>query len=100
MAKQATTATVVGLAWYRPEDWPRLLQLCPDRDTMHAGHAEWLAEAQRAERATVAGGHTVKRILVGPAELASWCTIRGLTPNAAARAEYVVDKLRREKQQS
>ena len=97
MAKP-TTATVVGIAWYRPEDWERALQLFPDRDDMHDSHAGWLAEAHRAERAVVAGGHRVKRVLVDPAELASWCLIRGLAPNAHARAEFVTDKLRREGQ--
>ncbi len=90
---------VVGVTWYRPEDWERLLQLFPDRDDMHDSYAAWLAEAHRAERAVVAGGHRVKRVLVDPAELAGWCLIHGLAPNAQARAEFVTDKLRREEQQ-
>lgn len=91
-----TVTTVVGMGWYRPEDWERLLQVIPDRDRMYDSHAEWLAEAEQAERAVIAGGPRVKRVPVDPDELAGWCLIRGRAPNAEARAEFVTDKLRRE----
>ena len=96
---RSTGASVVGMGWYRSEDWERLLQVISDRDEMYDSYAEWLAEAQRAERAAAAEGIQVKRVPVDPDELAAWCVIRGRTPNIAARAEFVTDKLRREAQQ-
>ncbi|HZI72419.1 MAG TPA: hypothetical protein VFD73_00035 [Gemmatimonadales bacterium] len=98
-AVRSTGVTVVGMGWYRSKDWKRLLQVISDRDEMYDSHAEWLAEAQRAERAVAAEGIQVKRVPVDPDELAAWCVIRGRTPNAAARAEFVTDKLQREAQQ-
>src|SRR4051794_13992609 len=68
---RSTGASVVGMGWYRSEDWERLLQVISDRDEMYDSYAEWLAEAQRAERAAAAEGIQVKRVPVDPDELGS-----------------------------
>ena len=76
------------------EDWDRLLQVIADRDSMHDTYAEWLASARQGERDLVARGQPVERVMVDPDELASWCLIRGLVPDGAARAEFVSDRMR------
>ena len=53
---RSTGVSVVGMGWYRSGDWERLLQVISDRDEMYDSYAEWLAEAQRAERAAAAEG--------------------------------------------
>lgn len=87
--------TLVGMGWYRPEDWGRLLQVVSDRDRLHDSHAEWLAEAEQAERGIAATGHRVVRVFVDPDELAGWCLVRGRASDATARAEFVTDKMAR-----
>ena len=49
--------TLVGMGWYRPEDWERLLQVVSDRGRLHGSYAEWLAEAEQGERTVAAAGH-------------------------------------------
>ena len=94
-ATKLTSLAIIGMGWYRPEDWERLLQVISDRDQLHDTYAEWLAEAEQAERGIMAIGHRVKRVFVDPDELAGWCLFRGRAPDAKARAEFVTDKLER-----
>jgi hypothetical protein len=86
----------IGVAWYRPEDWERLRQLCPDREQMHHRYEDWQTEAKRAERAMKHDGYTVLRVVIDPDELAGWCAIRGLTPTPDVRAQYVSERARQE----
>lgn len=95
MAKPAV-ATVVGVAWYSPDTWALMREIAPDRADLHDTYKGWLAEAQRAELAVIAGGHVSRRVQVDPAELAAWCLIRAKAPDLAARAEFVSNKLRQE----
>jgi len=36
---------VLGVAWYQPKDWPRLLELSADREQLEETHAQWLKVA-------------------------------------------------------
>jgi hypothetical protein len=94
--KRRTAATEIGLGWYRREDWNRLLEMFPDRDKLHDTYDEWLADVRRGEKLVKREGNIVKRIIVDPAALAAWCAIQGLEPVAAARAEYVCERMRQE----
>ncbi len=93
-APKRAGAASLGMGWYRPEDWDRLLQMIADRDSMHDTYTEWLASARQGERDFLARGHLVERVMVDPDELASWCLIRGLVPDGATRAEFVSDRMR------
>src|SRR4051812_39345755 len=69
------TRLAVGIAWYRPEDWELLRQLCPDRDKMHARYEDWRAGAMRAEQAMQNDDYVVLRVVIDPDELTGWCTL-------------------------
>ena len=90
-----SAGTLVGMGWYRSQDWERLLQVISDRDQLHNTYSEWLAEAEWAERNIRATGHEVRRVFVDPDELAAWCLIRGRKPDGKTRAEFVTDKMER-----
>lgn len=93
-APKPTGVASLGMGWYRPEDWDRLLQVIADRDSMHESHAEWLASARQGERDLIARRQPVERVMVDPDKLASWCLVRGRAPDSIARAEFVLDKMR------
>lgn len=38
---------VVGIAWYRPQQWQRLREVAVDIDMIEQTHAEWLAVATK-----------------------------------------------------
>jgi hypothetical protein len=85
---------VLGVTWYRRKDWPRLMQLIPDREIMQDNFAEWLCEAELMEQDIKATGTTTRRIILDPDELTAWCEARGRQPDAKGRAEYVTEKTR------
>ncbi len=37
----------VGIAWYRPEQWARLLEISEDRDDLETTWEEWRREVER-----------------------------------------------------
>ena len=94
-AKKASTL-VVGLAWYRAEDWSRLKSMLPDGDQLEVTHAEWLAHGEKVERRLRRDGHVVKRILIDPTIFRAWCLLQGLPMDAKARTEYAAERVRLE----
>ena len=88
-------STVVGVAWYEPGEWDQLRAIAPDRDTLEATHAEWLAIAEKGLADLRTAGHTPYRVPVKVAALRAWCEVLGRRPDASARAEYAAAELRR-----
>jgi hypothetical protein len=89
---------VVGLAWYRPEDWRTLKAMVPDGEEFHDTYAEWLAQGEMVERRLRKEGHTVKRIDIDPIVLRAWCLLNGLPMDADARTQYASERVRLEAQ--
>jgi hypothetical protein len=87
--KRRAAATEIGLGWYRREDWNRLLQMFPDRAKLHDTYDEWLKDVHHDEKLVKHKGNVVKRIVVGPDELAPWCVsaLVCVTGSGAGRLE-------------
>ena len=45
-----SVSTIVGVAWYEPDEWDQLRAVAPDAEKLEATHAEWLAFAEKASR--------------------------------------------------
>jgi hypothetical protein len=84
---------VVGMAWYRPEEWPELLAASVDRDALEETHAEWLAGAENAFLDLVAQGVSVKKVDVSVDDLVDWCRKNDRPVNGKSRAAYTTFKL-------
>jgi hypothetical protein len=94
-AKQETPF-VLGLAWYRAEDWSTPKAMFPDGDQLEPTHAKWLAYGENVERRLRRDGHVVKRILIDPAVFRGWCLLRGVPMDAKARTQYAAERVRLE----
>lgn len=79
---------VIGIPWYRPEDWARVKSIMPDAGKLHDTFAEWEREARRTEREVRRQRQRVERVMLDLDAFLAWCTIRGRPSDAAARAEY------------
>lgn len=84
----------LGLAWYRPEQWDRLLAVSEDRADLERTHKEWLIGILDLCRQLEQEGVAFERVDVEVEELAAWCRARKAPINSDSRSEYVVDKLR------
>lgn len=85
----------VGFAWYRPDQWSRLLDISIDRDDLENTHAEWEGVATEQFRELLAQGVAVEKIDVDVEELKEWCLDHASLVDASARANFVAMKLRK-----
>jgi hypothetical protein len=67
----------------------------PDADELHESYAEWLKSAEDSVKRLGRPGVTVKPFAIDIDDFLGWCTVHGRPRDAAARSEYVVEKLSR-----
>jgi hypothetical protein len=87
------TNIVVGVAWYRPEQWSLLRALAADPDKLEQTHAEWLALATKSMADLQKVGVLLEKFDVDVQELARWCEQKGLPLDGGARARFVTEKM-------
>ena len=79
---------VVGIAWYRPEQWTLMLSLIPDPEVFPQTYEEWLARASDTLRELGKQGVAVRKVDVDFKALLAWAAEQGRVPDGAVRAEY------------
>jgi len=85
---------VVGVAWYREADWPRVKELFPDADELHDSYAEWLKSAEDSVKHIKRSGVAAEPFIIDIDNFLGWCLVKGRQRDAKARSEYVAEKLR------
>ena len=84
---------VVGVAWYRADQWQRFRSLAADTHLLHDTYAEWEASALERLADFRACGMLVRPVPVDIDELAQWCRERHQAMDGKARSEFVVEKV-------
>lgn len=87
---------IIGLAWYKPNQWARLIEVSEDADRLEQTFLEWFEPASKRYNEMVRSKLQVRKIAVDVEELIEWCKRRGLPVSAASRALYVKEKTREE----
>jgi hypothetical protein len=85
----------LGIAWFRPEQWSRLLEISEDRADLEETFAEWEGLAEEKLRGLRAQGLAVEKVTIDVEEFLAWCKSRGLSVDASARSQYVAEVLRK-----
>jgi hypothetical protein len=85
---------VVGVAWYRPEQWQRIRDISSDTDYLEDTYEEWLHLAEQKLAELIAAGLSVEKVDIDSEQLIAWCNERGLDINGEARSSYTVERLR------
>jgi hypothetical protein len=85
----AKSGPVVGVAWYRKEDWPKLLAVSADRDNLEDTFDEWCRGAQQLLLRLVSEGVEARKVDVELDNLIAWCRNEHRPLDGAARANYV-----------
>ncbi len=91
--------TVTGVAWYRPEQWPRLLEASVDRSKLERTHDEWRTLATKLLADLARDGVWAQKVDVDVDELIEWCRSEGRPVDAPARAAFAALKLRQASQE-
>ncbi|MBI4546782.1 MAG: hypothetical protein HY707_02295 [Ignavibacteriae bacterium] len=47
MTRRKKQRTVIGIAWYRPEEWSALKEFCEDWETMDTSYDDWKRQRNR-----------------------------------------------------
>ena len=85
---------VLGIAWFRPEQWELLREVAVDADVLESTHAEWETLARRTIKDLAQQGILARRIDVDVERLQAWCAEHQRPLDASARAAYASERLR------
>ena len=84
---------LLGIAWYRAEQWGDLLSAVADREALEDRHEEWLATAEKTMADMSRAGSRVERVEIDVTEMVAWCRARNAPLDARARSRFVSEKL-------
>jgi hypothetical protein len=79
----------IGIAWYRREQWPRLLEVVVDSNRLHKTYDEWLEFTNNLVSTIMSNGHTVTKIDVAVNELVAWCKQWGRPIDSDACLDFI-----------
>lgn len=80
----------MGVAWFDPLQYERLLEVAADREKLYDRHEDWLANA---ERALARVSHRVEKVWVEVDAWVAWCQVRELALDSPSRSRYVAELL-------
>jgi hypothetical protein len=86
-----STSRVIGVPWYRAEDYGRLRQMVSDPHAMAPAYEAWRASAENNEQVARDAGLTIVRVIVEPDAFAAWCTERHLVLDGGARIRFATE---------
>jgi len=89
---------IVGIAWYRQEQYGLLRALAADADSMANTYEEWLAGVTKTMDDLRERGITARRVDVDVRELAAWCQQRGKPLDGGSRSAYAAENLKSDDQ--
>ena len=92
--KDDTVDAVMGVAWYRRQQWDRLLEISSDRDELENTYDEWKAMADENFSILVQKGYVLRKIEIDVEELLRWCKLQNRPVDGDARVEFTLVKLR------
>jgi hypothetical protein len=92
-AKKRTQMLLVGLTWYTEDSWAQMKAAATDPECFEESFTKWKAMACKAQREFLRSGVRAIECLINPEQFATWCTLNNQQNSAAARAEYVSEKL-------
>ncbi len=84
---------ILGIGWYRKEQWEHLRSIAPDRDRLEATWEEWAEVAEKKMIELMKAGHQVQKVPVDVAEFELWCRAKKRLCDGAARSEYIAARL-------
>ncbi|MGD0807754.1 MAG: hypothetical protein ABSA10_09875, partial [Anaerolineales bacterium] len=82
--------TIVGIGWYKREEWELLLSNSIDRENMHNNFDEWEIDTNKRFQELIIAGINVKKIAISVPFLLTWCKENKLPVNGSSKAKYIV----------
>lgn len=92
----AEAKAIVGVCWYRQEQYERFLASADDREALEDTWADWQVTAERVLRQYRARGLNIRKVEIDLDDLLAYCRAEGRPNDGAARSAYVAHLLERE----
>ncbi|HSB71838.1 MAG TPA: hypothetical protein VLT62_21120 [Candidatus Methylomirabilis sp.] len=86
---------IVGVCWYRQEQYERFLASADDRNALEDTWADWQVTAERVLRQYRARGLNIRKVEIDLDDLLAYCRAEGRPNDGAARSSYVAHLLER-----
>ena len=83
---------IVGIPWYRQEDYDQLRAMFSDGSKLHATFDGWLASAQALHDRLVNEGHAVEKAWIDPNTFSAWCSAHGKPLDATGRTAFANER--------
>jgi len=80
--------TNIGICWFQPEQWGRLIEISEDREKLGDNYEEWRKNASRAIANIESQHQKVQKLKVNLEELLAWCNENNLPVIGSSRADY------------
>jgi hypothetical protein len=85
---------IMGVSWYRPEQWERLREISEDKATFDTSYEESLVEWEKKIQDLEAQGIRPIKVEVDVEELLTWCATQGLAVTPETRTKFMMNTLR------
>src|SRR5262245_45188060 len=85
---------IMGVSWYRPEQWDRLREISEDKATFDIPYATARVEWEKQVQHLAAQGMRPMKVEVDVEALLTWCTTQGLAVTPETRTKFMMNILR------
>ena len=82
---------VIGVAWYRREDYERLKAMFKDGEKLPDTYEDWLSKAQITILTLAKDRLRVEKSYIDPETFPQWCVEKGLQMDADARTHFAAE---------
>ncbi|RZD15564.1 MAG: hypothetical protein EVJ48_01550 [Candidatus Acidulodesulfobacterium acidiphilum] len=79
----------IVIAWYKKDEYDKLLRVIDDKDSMPSVYEVWLEIATATMQNLRKEGYNVKKVIVNIDELVDWCNVMKKENIAKNRALFV-----------
>jgi hypothetical protein len=91
---------IIGIGFYRREQWPLLLETAEDADILEKTYDEWLEVLDSSIEKIRSYGIEPELVEVDVNELLDFCKSQGLQNNARARSGFIAELARKKNVQN
>ena len=86
---EAKNEKIIGIAWYRREDYPAVLETMVDAHLLPRNYDAWLALASQVVKIEELNGSRIVKANIPPHDFLAWCRTSQLMPDVKARTRWV-----------
>ena len=92
--------SATGFAWYRREDYEKILLIFEDANKFPRTYDEWLISAEKGLERLKSQGVFAVKVIIDPDQFPGWCAVNGHNIDAKARIRFANIEAARQFRQS